>query len=92
MIFGLSPELAKMLAHAYQWITAEIGKHVEVLSLLALSFIVSMQEALPSPFNKVEAFNWCYAWIREALLRFVNMRTPGKPNEPGTATSPKDQH
>lgn len=49
-----------------------------VLSLLGLAFVVTMREELPPPFNRVAFFNWCYAWIHDALKTFVSFRGPQK--------------
>jgi hypothetical protein len=48
-----------------------------VLALLGLAFVVKMPEEPPSPFNKVPIIVWSWHWFREAMLTFVNFRTPG---------------
>ena len=56
-----------------------VNKHSEGLALLALAFVVTMRDGLPYPFNKVDALNWLYAWLHDALKTLANMRAAGAP-------------
>jgi hypothetical protein len=61
-----------------------IQDHAAVLSLLALAFICTMREQLPSPFNRIGAFNWLYGWLHDALKVFISLRGPAPQSEKKT--------
>lgn len=49
-----------------------------VAALVFLAFVMTMPLRLPWPLNKVDAFNWSWEWIHDALNVFVSMRGGGK--------------
>jgi hypothetical protein len=63
-------------------IAAFISRHVELLSLLALAFVVTMREELPYPLNRFAWLNWLYGWLHDALKTFVSFRSPKPKDKP----------
>jgi hypothetical protein len=51
-------------------------RHKEGLGLLGISAVVTMRPKLPWPFCRVEALEWCYEWMREALLTLLSFKGP----------------
>src|SRR5882672_2039348 len=60
----------------WQTITTFIKRHEEGIGLFALASAVTMRHDLPWPFNKVDIFNWCYGWFRDAVLTVASMKGP----------------
>jgi hypothetical protein len=56
--------------------------HEEIIGLLSLAFVVTMRPTLPAPFDKVAIFAWFYSWLHDAMLTFVNFRSPPNNNQP----------
>jgi hypothetical protein len=56
-----------------------ITEHSAFIGLLALAFVVTMREELPSPFNRLPLLAWFYGWLHDALKTFVSFRGPKSP-------------
>jgi hypothetical protein len=54
-----------------------IGTHEAVLGLVALAFIVTMPEELPSGWRDIP--DWLYGWLHNGLKTFVSFRSPSSP-------------
>ena len=53
-----------------------LHKHQEAIGLFAMSSIVTMRKTLPWPFNRVETLEWCYEWLRDALMTLLSLKGP----------------
>ncbi len=53
-----------------------LAKHKEALALFSMSAIVTMRKTLPWPFSRVEALEWSYEWLRDALMTLLSLKGP----------------
>ena len=51
-------------------------EHKESLTLFAMAAIVTMRKTLPWPFCKVDALEWSYEWLRDALATLLSLKGP----------------
>jgi len=66
-------------------VSAFATEHREGLMLFGMAGIVTMRKSLPWPFRKIEPLEWCYEWLRDALLTLLNMKGHApQPAEPPT--------
>ena len=56
-----------------------VAAHREGLAFAALAFATTMRDSLPWPLNKVDFFNWLYAWSHDAIKTMVNLRSGSAP-------------
>jgi len=59
-----------------KWAYKAAVEHEAIIGLLVLAFVITMRAKLPNPFCNIEILEWWYEWIRDAMLAFVNLRSP----------------